>query len=233
MVRTFLLLHGARHGAWCWQFAIDELERRGHAGIAMDLPVGEPDAGAVRYAETAADAAAGVEGAVTVVGHSLAGLVIPLLPALRPVDELVFVCSPLPVPGESLAEQQLAEPEIFIRENLQPESMEAGGTVERTPESAIAAFYHDCPDELARWAVSQLRPQSTQPLTEPSPVESWPPELPCRYILGRDDRILNPAWSRRAVPLRLGVEPIELDGGHSPFLARPAAFVDALLGPGA
>lgn len=226
---AFLLLHGARHGAWCWQFTVEELERRGHSAVAVDLPAGDPDAGAARYAEVAAEAAAGIDGPVTVVGHSLAGLVIPLLPALRPVEELVFVCSPLPVPGTSLSEQQTAEPEIFVRANLQPESMQAGKTVQRTPESAIAAFYHDCPDDLARWAVSQLRPQATLPQTEITPVERWPPEVPCRYVMGADDRILNPEWSRRAVPERLGVQPIELEGSHSPFLARPAAFVDALL----
>ena len=38
--------------------------------------------------------------------------------------------------------------------------------------------------------------------------------------MGRDDRCINPVWVRREIPRRLGVTPIELDGSHSPFLAR-------------
>jgi hypothetical protein len=34
---------------------------------------------------------------------------------------------------------------------------------------------------------------------------------------------------RYAVSARLGVEPIELPGGHSPFLARPAHLADVLV----
>jgi hypothetical protein len=41
-------------------------------------------------------------------------------------------------------------------------------------------------------------------------------------IVCRDERSISPAWSRRMSLEQLGVEPVELDGGHSPFLARPA-----------
>ena len=40
--------------------------------------------------------------------------------------------------------------------------------------------------------------------------------------------MVNPAWSRRTAAERLGVTPIELPGGHTPSLARPAALADAL-----
>src|SRR4051794_13556668 len=101
----FLLLHGARHDAWCWEKTVSEFERRGHRAVAVDLPVEDPEAGAARYAAVAAEAADGVAlHRPVVVGHSLAGLVIGLLPALLPVSELVFLCTPLPVPGRSLSE---------------------------------------------------------------------------------------------------------------------------------
>ena len=35
----FLLVHGAFHGAWCWQKLVAELEKRGHRAKAIDLPV--------------------------------------------------------------------------------------------------------------------------------------------------------------------------------------------------
>ena len=41
---TFGLVHGAWHGAWCWDLLIPELERRGHSAVAMDLPCEDPKA---------------------------------------------------------------------------------------------------------------------------------------------------------------------------------------------
>lgn len=34
----FVLVHGGFHAGWCWSRTIAELERIGHAGIAIDLP---------------------------------------------------------------------------------------------------------------------------------------------------------------------------------------------------
>ena len=42
---TFVLVHGGYHGGWCWELLIAELEARGHATIAPDLPCDDPDAG--------------------------------------------------------------------------------------------------------------------------------------------------------------------------------------------
>jgi hypothetical protein len=228
-VTTFLLLHGARHGAWCWTPLAAELERHGHAAIAVDLPAGDASAGAERYAQVAAERVA--DGPVTVVGHSLAGLVIPLLPALIEVEELVFLCSPLPVPGRSLRQQIADDPGIFVAGSLPRATTMPGATLELDDEYAQRIYYHDCSPEQARWAIRQLRLQSTTVQAEPSPVREWPPLVPCRYIGGSNDRIVDPAWVRRAVPERLGIQPLELPTGHSPFLAQPSALGDALLSP--
>jgi pimeloyl-ACP methyl ester carboxylesterase len=197
--------------------------------LAVDLPTEDETAGAERYAEVAAEAArAAGGGPVVAVGHSLGGLVIPLLPQLLDVEELVFVCSPLPVPGHTLWQQVESEPDIFVVDSVQPEAREAGNTLRATEDYAIRTYFHDCGEDRARWAAAQLRPQSTRVSTEPSPVAEWPPAVPCRYVLGENDRIVNPAWSRREVPRRLGVEPVEIATGHSPFLAKPAELAEML-----
>jgi hypothetical protein len=54
------------------------------------------------------------------------------------------------------------------------------------------------------------------------------PDIEYAYVMGADDRLVNPDWSREAAPTRLGVTPIELAGSHSPFLARPGALADVL-----
>jgi pimeloyl-ACP methyl ester carboxylesterase len=69
------------------------------------------------------------------------------------------------------------------------------------------------------WAITQ----------EVTPLVGWP-DVPSSYVLGAADPIVNPEWSRRVVPEVLGVQPIEIAAGHSPFLSAPAALVDALEG---
>ena len=58
-------------------------------------------------------------------------------------------------------------------------------------------------------------------MSEPSPLEAWP-AVDRTYVVCRDDRAVNPAWGRAAARDRLGVEAVEIDGAHSPFLTRPA-----------
>src|SRR5437773_1616556 len=105
---TIGLVHGAWHGAWCWDRLVPELEARGFPCVAVDLPAEDPGAGAGEYAavvagalDTAVDPAEGV----VLVAHSLGGLAIPLVADHRPVRLLVFLCAFLPQPGRSMTEQ--------------------------------------------------------------------------------------------------------------------------------
>src|ERR1035437_8353875 len=38
MTETFVLVHGAWHGGWCWAAVINQLERLGDRAYAVDLP---------------------------------------------------------------------------------------------------------------------------------------------------------------------------------------------------
>lgn len=92
----------------------------------------------------------------------------------------------------------------------------------------MTALYHDCTNEVATWAVGQLRPQFSAWYTELDPLVERA-AVPTRFILCRDDRVLDPSWARRAAKLKLGVEAVEMPGGHCPMLARPAQLVTMLL----
>jgi hypothetical protein len=39
---------------------------------------------------------------------------------------------------------------------------------------------------------------------------------------------VNPDWGREAARRRLGIEPLEIDGAHSPFLTRPAELAGVI-----
>jgi pimeloyl-ACP methyl ester carboxylesterase len=86
---------------------------------------------------------------------------------------------------------------------------------------------HDCPPEIAHDAFSRLRAEPGVLGTEVTPLRAWP-SVACAYIVCSDDRTATPAWARRAARERLGVEPIDIPGGHCPFLSRPGMLAEAL-----
>src|SRR5947207_2316182 len=63
----------------------------------------------------------------------------------------------------------------------------------------------------------------------PCPLAAMP-LVPSDYIVLREDATLSPAWCRQAARDRLGVEPRELPGGHSPFITQPVELADLLVG---
>lgn len=104
---------------------------------------------------------------------------------------------------------------------------DAEGRFRFSREGAMRVLYHDCPAEAAAAAIARLRFQRSM-WTEVAQFDAWP-DVETVSITCAEDRVVNPSWSNRVARERLGVEPIELPGGHSPFLARPAALAEVLL----
>ena len=226
---TFGLVHGAWHGAWCWELLVPELEGRGHRAVAVDLPGDDPAAGCAEYATVVCDRLRAEDGDVVLVGHSLGGLTIPLVAAERPVQALVFLCALIPVPGVGIGDQLREDPTIF-RPGFGASTRrdDADRSFWPDADAAIATLYADCPRPLAESAVARLRPQGRRPSAEVSPLVAWP-DVPSVSVLCRDDAAIDPAWSRRAARERLGADALELDGHHSPFVSRPAELADLLV----
>jgi pimeloyl-ACP methyl ester carboxylesterase len=219
---TFGLVHGGGFGAWCWEQLVPELEARGHRAATVDLAPEEQSAGAARCAELVLQAFDGLSELV-LVGHSVAGLIIPLVAERRPLRRLVFLHALLPRPGQSVVDQLAAEPDMF-----NPEMFSV-----KTPfweEEAVATRFllHDCPPDIAHDAFRRLRPEPGVLGREVTPLQAWP-DVPSAYIVCTGDRTATPAWARRAARERLGVEPIEIPAGHCPFLSRPKQLAEALL----
>ncbi|MEE3248306.1 MAG: alpha/beta fold hydrolase, partial [Chloroflexota bacterium] len=81
---TFVLVHGASHGSWCWDKVVPLLVAQGHEAIAVDLPgntYGELDipAGQVTlksYTDHVCEVLDELDEPAILVGHSLGGLTI-------------------------------------------------------------------------------------------------------------------------------------------------------------
>jgi pimeloyl-ACP methyl ester carboxylesterase len=219
---VFALVHGSCQDAWVWHLVIPELNALGHRAVAMDLPLGDPKAGASEYADAVIRALSDVRESPILVGHSMAGMVIPVVASRCPARALVFLAAAVPKIGFSLIERFRGDEKSMFQPDW------PGKDPSRSREDALHYFFHDCPVELAEQAIGHLRPQASGRIAaETPPIEDWP-EIPSACIVCSEDRTFNPAWSRWASRTLLGVEPVEISGGHCPFLSRPKVLAAEL-----
>jgi pimeloyl-ACP methyl ester carboxylesterase len=217
----FCLVHGSTQNASCWDLLIPELAKRGHEAVRMSLPTNEPEASATRYADVIAKTIPDGRDDTVVVAHSASGLFLPLVSQKRRVRRLVFLTSVIPQIGKSLRDQVNDDSSMFNPEWL-------GKDPTKDDQLALKFLFHDCSPELSHWALGTMSLMfARQAILEMCPLSVWP-DVPSSYILCSEDRAIQPQWSRRAAQERLGVVPIELPGGHCPYVSRPAELAQVL-----
>lgn len=228
---TFVLVHGGQQGPWAFDLLAPELRRRGCGALAVDLPISDPAAGAAEYAQIVALAAADAADAadIVLVGHSMGGLVIPLVAAAEPaVRRMVFVCAAYPEPGRSHLQVRSDEPGEAVSSGPSQSWRQPGDLHMLPPDQARELFYHDCPEEVREWAVSRMRPQANRPLTEITPLNRWP-STPRTLIIATDDRCIPRDSAMRTAMRLFGERPMEIPGDHCLPLSRPRELADVLL----
>ena len=195
------------------------LEARDHKALAPDLPLDDPQAGFEERARPALQALDGAAEPVVVVGHSMGSAYATLVAAARPGSLLVHLCPRLgglaPPPGA---------PDPF-RAGFPFPPERPDGTSVWDADAAIGAMYRRLPSETARALVQRLRPMAPPPGEYPL---SRHPAIPTQLVYAADDEFFEPAWERFMAREVLGVEPIEIPGGHFPMAEDPGALADLL-----
>jgi hypothetical protein len=202
-VATFVLVHGAWHGSWCFAEVVRELEARGHTADAVDLPCDQVGLTQLDYA-----AVVGPRPESVVVGHSLGGQTIPHVDArLR-----VYLAALLPVADLS----GCFAPSFggTVRDDL-------GRSYWPDADTCAARMYPDCPREKSDWAFPQLRPQA--PINGGS-ASFGPGDV---VIATLRDAAIDPAWQVRTARAH-GARVLELEAGHSPFFTQATQLAAVL-----
>ena len=214
---TFCLIHGKWHDGSCWGPLIAPLRERGHEVVAPDVPLDDPRTTHEERIRPVLEALAGAPEPV-VVGHSLASAYAPLVAASRPTALLVYLC---PAPAGALA---LADaPMRGTRAGFPFPPNDADGLSRWEPGAAVAAMYPRLDPELARALTAGLRASGSA--SDDFPL-AGSPDVPTALVYAAEDEFFEPDWSRWVAREVLGVEPIEISGGHFPMLEAPDALAE-------
>ncbi len=232
--QTYLLVHGAWHGAWCWHKVVPLLTAQGHRVIAIDLPshgvdtTPADDVTLDHYVAKVVAVASQTEGKVVLVGHSMGGVVISQAAeklGKQKVSKLVYLDAFLPKNGESVSSLarmiEATLPQDLNRITIGKALIvsENHKTATLKPDLAEALFYHDCTEEDKQFARQRLSPQSLAILGTPVNVtDEVYGSIPKYYILCTESKDLD----KTLLPTRVKCERVfKMKASHSPFFSIP------------
>ncbi|TCC46640.1 alpha/beta fold hydrolase [Kribbella capetownensis] len=222
---TYVLVHGAWHGGWCWQPVARVLREAGHEVFTPTLTgLGERShlltpaiglqthvddiLGMLRY-EDLRD--------VVLVGHSYAGLVVREVADRAPerVGRIVMIDAWAGQDGESL--EDLA-PEFFLQ---WLDSVTEEGVIPPHPAAMVGVTE---PEQVA-WLEPRLTPHPRRTFSDPTKLSGAVDTIPCRAVLCTPDGPMPfPQLAKD-----FGWESTELVVGHDAMVTAPAALANILL----
>ncbi|MEI9991797.1 MAG: alpha/beta fold hydrolase [Rhizomicrobium sp.] len=232
---TFVLVHGAWHGGWCWHKIVPRLEAMGHRAVAPDMPGrGDDDipiAGVTlddivdRICQTI-DAE---DEKVVLVGHSYGGAVITQTAERRPekIKSLVYVTAFLLQDGQAVLDMARADDDSRL--NGKVEASDDDATARVRPDAIRECFYGECSDADVAFARERLGREATVGFRTPmrTTAERFG-RLPRTYIECLKDQAISIALQRRLQAALPCQRVFRLDTDHSPFFSAPDALAEAL-----
>lgn len=225
---TFLLVHGAWHGAWCWYKLMTRLQKMGHTVIAPDLPSLGRDRTPVNrvslatYRDYVSAILDSVPEQVILVGHSRGGIVISEVAERRPqrVRMLVYLTAFLARNGECLFDLAGSDKASLVPPNMVMSEDKSSSTMR--DDALREAFYGECSDEDVALARLCLQAEPTVPLATPLQLtDASYGSVPRVYVECLRDKAIPISLQRRmqaGLPCR---QVLQIDTDHSPFFSRP------------
>jgi len=235
---TFLLVAGAWHAGWCWEYVAPLLTARGHAVIAADLPgTGHNDAPLesvtrAGWARFVGELIRDLPERVILVGHSRGGLTIGDAAGLVAdrIVCMVYLSAMVTAPGIPLAQvaaMMMAHEGEAIRIELTPD----GTSFSLAAEQIEPLFYNCTPPDLVARAATALRPEPAGGSAGEMVPSDAVLAIPKIYIECLQDRAVPIAVQRRLQTLTRFDRVLQIDADHSPFYSAPedlAACLDEI-----
>lgn len=229
---TYVLVHGAYHGGWCWPYLTPLLEAEGHSvhtptltGLGDRASEASPDVGLSTHIE---DIRSFLEiqdlKDVVLVGHSYGGPVVTGAADTAPerISSLVFLDAVIPQSGMSVLDFQYEERR---QEFLSKAAAYNGWQIPPPPVS----FYGIRDPEQQKWGDAHCVPQPLACFSEPSALTgAWEAIPKIAYI-----RCIDPALDYmdqfQARAENEGWDIYEMETGHDCMVTEPRQLADVLL----
>jgi pimeloyl-ACP methyl ester carboxylesterase len=234
-MNTYLLIHGAWHGAWCWNKVIPLLEKQGHKVIAPSLPGHGKDKTFIKevtltsYTDSICEILDSLEEPVILVGHSMGGLIMSQVAEYRPdkIEMLVYIAAFVLKNGESILPFIRKDAESLLIHNI--DFSKDMSSIELNEDAIKNVFYGDCSDEDISRAKSLISPQSFAPIKSRLNISNEKFELaPKIYIECLADRAISITMQRKMYAEFSWKKVISIDSSHSPFFSSPEELVSNL-----
>jgi pimeloyl-ACP methyl ester carboxylesterase len=229
MKPTVVLVHGAFAESASWDRVIDSLRE-------ADLPViavANPLRGLAADAAAVSDLVRSIDGPVVLVAHSYGGAVISNVdPGAGEITGLVYVNAFAPAPGETCFGLAGMFPGSLVGEATVRPVPRSDGTTDLyiAPESFHDVFCADVAAPEAAVMAATQRPATQEALVEPSGDHPLWREVPSRFVIGEEDRVI-PAAVQRFEAERAGARrTLEIPGAsHASLVSHPAAVAGLIL----
>ncbi len=225
---TFLLVHGAWHGGWCWDKVKTVLESQGHTVLAPDLPGHGGDTtplGEVtleRYAQATVELASSQSEKVIAVGHSMTGISNLQAAEYAPekFEALVFLAAFLIADGQCLMDIAHLNPDNLVMPNVTFSDDESAMTFNQ--EAVKEVFYADCSDEDIARSKTLIQAQAAAPFGQPLQITAQRcGTVPKYYIECLQDQAIA-HFIQKKMYTDNGCEKVfTMDCSHSPFFSQP------------
>ena len=232
----FILIHGAWHGAWCWNKVIPLIRAKGHDVEAIDLPGSGMDKTPIpqitleAYTQKVCNVLDNESKPVVLVGHSLGGLAITQAAELRPdkIATLVYLTAFLLRDGQSRISVRNQDPESMATPNAIYSEDKTYMTFRQ--EDIKEVFYADCMDQDIARAKALFCAQAVAPLTTPLQLtEENFGRIPKIYIECLKDKAVSPSMQKKMYTATPCQKIISLNTSHSPFFSAPQELADQLV----
>ena len=232
-MNTYVLIHGAWEGSWCWEKVVPLLKQAGHQVVAPDLPGHGQDRTPIHeitlasYTKRVCETLDAQAEPVILVGHSMGGIVITQVAEERPekIATLVYLAAYLLQNGESLSQVASVDTDSLLLPIVMVNREQGYATFkEEAPLKEVV--YADCSDEDVARARSLLVPQALVPFVTPigTTVERFG-RVPRVYIECLRDRVISPSLQKKMYTALPCQQIISMETSHSPFFSAPEELV--------
>ena len=233
--KTYFLVHGSYHGAWCWDSVKNELEKNGHIVYALDLPGHGKDTTSRKnvsmklYVSYVKDFILNNNLTdIILVGHSMGGIVVSQIAELIPerIKKLVFIA------GVILNEECFLDviPESRRDFYLDCLKYSEDKSIPVNPEFVKTCFLNKCSNPIIVNVISKLNPQPFIHNEKIFLKDFKNLNLEVVYIKCSEDKSMTDDYFKTVLDkLPNNYKLIEIESDHEPMFSNPSQLNKILI----